>query len=73
MNLPNLNTLEVQEGKLGKPFRQIGLRKNLQKPSFWLNKTDCYHWIYTFNYIDKSGGFEIEVDYYNKFVSKTTL
>ena len=71
--LPKLNTLEVQEGKLGRLFRQIGLRKNLQKPSMWLNKVEYWHWIFTFKYVECGSFFEIEVDYQNKFVSKTSL
>lgn len=71
--LPKLNTLEIQEGKLGKPFRQIGVIKNLIKPAKWIGKNQSYHWIYTFVYTDKSGSFEIEIDYNDKFVSKTNL
>lgn len=71
--LPKLDTLEIQEGKLGKPLRQIGVRRNLINPAKWIGKNESYHWIYTFVYIDKSGSFEIEIDYQNKFVSKKSL
>jgi hypothetical protein len=68
--LPKINTLEIQEGKLGKPFRFSGLEKNLQKPSKWINGVEKWHWIYTFKYLDGSGFFSIEIDYYDKFVCK---
>lgn len=70
--LPKLNTLEPQEGKLGRSFRMIGMGK-APKPSKWLNKVEKWHWIYLFKYLDDGSCFEIEIDYNNKFVNKTTL
>lgn len=63
---------ETQISKLGRPYRLSGIRKNLQLPSKWIDKTEKYHWIYSFIYLDDQGGiFEIEIDYNNKFVKLT--
>ncbi len=72
-NLPNLNTLAPQEGKLGKPFRQIGISKVGTKPSKWIDRVEKWHWEYFFKYLDGSGGFTIEIDYNNRFVKKEKL
>lgn len=62
-----LNTFDIQEGSLGRPFQQVGLRKNSQLPSKWINGSEHWYWIYTFRYLDGSeSSFEIEIDYYNK-------
>lgn len=67
-----LNT--VQTSPQGRPFRCSGLRKNLQSPSKWINKTECWQWIYSFKYLDEQGGFfEIEIDYNDKFVKLIKL
>lgn len=67
-----LNT--VQTSPNGRPFRCSGLRKNLQTPSKWINKTECWQWIYSFIYLDeKAGFFEIEIDYDNKFLQLIKL
>ncbi len=72
-NLPNLNTLEPQEGKLGKPFRQTGLSKVLTKPTKWIDKVEKWHWKYTFKYLDGSGSFTIEIGYSGEFIEKRTV
>lgn len=59
----------IQVGSLGRPFENIGCRKNLQLPPKWIDKTEHWHWIYTFRYRDETGGgFEIEIDYNGSFV-----
>lgn len=64
----NFNTLDIQEGPKGKPFRQTGIRKNGQMPAKWVDRAEKHHWIYTFKYSDGSGYFEVEIDYYDKIV-----
>ena len=62
----------VQTGTLGRPFENIGCRKNTQLPSKWIDNNEHWHWIYIFRYRDEhDGGFEIEIDYNNKFVGIT--
>jgi len=63
---------ETQTSKLGRPFRLSGTRKNLQLPEKWINKDLKNHWIHSFIYLDEKGGiFEIEIDYFDKFVKLT--
>jgi hypothetical protein len=64
----------IQEGNLGRPFRQSGLRKNSQLPSKWIDKVERWHWVYSFKYLDERGGFfEVEIDYNNKFLRLNKL
>ena len=64
-----LNTFEIQTGSKGRPFKQAGLRKNLQQPSKWIDKVEKWCWVYTFNYQDKQGGsFEIGIDCNDKYM-----
>ena len=64
----NFTTFDIQEGKLGKPFRQVEVRRNGQMPDKWIDRVQKYHWIYRFKYIDESGFFEVEIDYYDKII-----
>jgi hypothetical protein len=65
---------ETQTSKLGRPFRQSGLRKKNQLPSKWIDKVEKWHWVYSFKYLDERGGFfEVEIDYNNKFLSLIKL
>lgn len=68
----SLDTLDWQEGSLGKPFRQYRLRRNGQMPEKWLQGTWKSHWIYTFTYQDDKE-FEIEIGYNNEFIRLTKL
>jgi len=53
----------------GRPFRLSGTRKNSQLPSKWIDKTERWHWIHSFKYLDEQGGFfEIEIGYNNEFI-----
>jgi hypothetical protein len=64
----------IQEGKLGRPFRQSGLRKNSKLPSKWIDKVEKWHMVYSFKYLDERGGFfEVEIDYNDKFVRLNKL
>lgn len=64
-----LDSLDWQEGTLGKPFKQIGLRKNGQMPEKYINGSYKSHWIYTFKYEDGKM-FELEIDYNDKIIRK---
>ena len=61
-----------QVGTIGREFQMIGTGKNLQMPKRWNNKkkTFCYHWIYTFKYLDNGEYFQLEFDYNDNFVKK---
>lgn len=63
----------IQSGSIGKPFKLIGLSKNLQKPSIWVDRTMKWHWVYLYKYIEDGKMFEIEIDYYDRFFEKRTL
>lgn len=64
----NFNTFDIQEGKLGKPFRQSSVRRNGQIPPKWIDRVEKYHWIYLFKYVNEDGFFEVEIDYYGKII-----
>ena len=61
-----------QIGTIGREFQMIGTGKNLQMQKRWNNqkKTFCYHWIYTFKYLDNGEYFQLEFDYNDNFVKK---
>ena len=53
-------------------FGESKTRKNLQLPEKWIGKDLKNHWIHSFIYLDEQGGFfEIEVDYFDKFIKLT--
>jgi len=56
----------IQTTPNGNNFRYIGLQKDLTKGATWRNKTEYFHWIYTFHYTDKQGGFTLLLDCYDK-------
>jgi len=63
---------ETQISKLGRPFRLSGTKKKLQLPEKWIGKDLKNHWIHSFKYLDeRSGFFEVEIDYNDKFISLT--
>lgn len=67
----NLN-FEPQLSKLGRLFRLTGTEKNLQLPSKWIDKTEKWHWIYTFIYLDTKEIIKFEFDYNDKFLKVWT-
>lgn len=69
---PRLDTLDMQVGSLGRPYRQIQVRRNGQMPQKWVGRELRSCWIYTFRYTDEQGGiFEVNEDYYgNKRINK---
>lgn len=70
--------LRTQNGKLNRPFSLSGVRKDGTKPPTWHKKNghnvECYHWIYEFRYNDdRSKGFDIYVNDYDKFIGKKDI
>lgn len=61
-NIPNLNTLEVQEGKLGRPFRNTAVSK-VPDTDKWINSELKSHWLHIFKYLDDGSNFAIEIDH----------
>ena len=59
-----------QLSKLGRPYRLSAIAKNLQVPSKWIDRVDCWHWYYVFIYTDDNSFFGFEFDYNDKFVQK---
>ncbi len=64
-----LNTFEPQNYE-NRKIRLSGTEKNLQHPSKWINKTEKWHWIYTFIYLDTKEIIKFEFDYYDTYTSK---
>ena len=63
-------TFTPQLSMLGRPYRLSGIAKNLQVPSKWIDRVDCWHWYYVFIYTDDNSFFGFEFDYNDKFVQK---
>lgn len=63
-------TFTPQLSKLGRPYRLSAIAKNLQLPSKWIDRVDCWHWYYVFIYTDDNSFFGFEFDYNDKFVQK---
>ncbi len=63
-------TSTPQLSKLGRPYRLSAIMKNLQVPSKWIDRVDCWHWFYVFIYKDDNSFFGFEFDYNDKFVRK---
>lgn len=59
---------KAQLSKSGRLFRLSGTEKNLQVPSKWINKTEKWHWIYTFIYLETKEIIKFEFDYNNQFL-----
>lgn len=61
--------LEPQTDKDGNQFRYVGIAKDLTKGVTWRkidgHNIECYYWIYTFFYTNKSGGFTLTLDPFN--------
>ena len=64
---------EPQVGTNNREFKCIGHKINEEFPSKWSNtkKVFCFHWIYTFKYLDTGEVFELEFDYLDNFLKKT--
>jgi hypothetical protein len=59
----------TQTSPLNKTFRYVGIRKDLTKPARWVNKVECWHWIYSFVYLENSGGFELHTNNSDTFLN----
>lgn len=71
MKATDLNlTFTPKLSKLGRPYRLSAIAKNLQLPSKWIDRVDCWHWYYVFIYTDDNSFFGFEFDYNDKFVQK---
>lgn len=63
-------TSTPQPSKLGRLYRLSAIAKNLQVPSKWIDRVECWHFYYIFKYTDDNSFFGFEFDYYDKFVQK---
>lgn len=60
----------IQSGSKAEPFRLSAIEKDLQKPSKWINKTECWCWKVTFRYIENlTTGFVVSIDYNDNFIN----
>ena len=66
--IPLLNTLDIQEGKLGRPFKNIAVLKT-EKPSVWINRVERWHWLHVFKYVETGALFAVELDCNGNFVN----
>lgn len=64
--------LRTQTSPQGHEFKLSSIRKDLTKPEKWVNGVVKWHWIYLFYYSDGKG-FEVELDYNDKFVQLTKI
>ena len=64
---PNLNTLNVQEGSKGRPFKATATQR-LPNTLKWIGNDHKSHWLHIFKYIDDGSCFALEVDYYGKII-----
>lgn len=64
---PLLNTFDIQEGKIGRPFKNTAVQivPNTEK---WVNKEKSSHWLHIFKYLDDDSCFALELDCYGKIV-----
>jgi hypothetical protein len=60
----------IQISPLGRQFRYSGIKKDLKKPSKWINGMECWCWIYKFRYLDTDEFFGFYFTYENKFSHK---
>ena len=64
---PKLNTFEIQEGKIGRAFKNTAITKvpNTEK---WIDREQKNHYLHIFKYLDDGSCFALEVDYYGKII-----
>lgn len=59
----------LQSLKNGQLFEYVGIEKNLQISSKFINKKEHFHWRYKFHvYTNPIKKFYIEIDYYDKVI-----
>ena len=61
---PRTDTLAEQVGKMGRPFKLVGIKKNEEAPTKLISGEFKSHWIYVYQYSDDGSLFKVEVDYY---------
>ena len=64
---PKLNTFDIQEGKIGRAFKNTAITKvpNTEK---WIDREQKSHWLHIFKYLDDGSCFALEIDYYGKII-----
>jgi hypothetical protein len=60
---PKTDTLAEQVGKLGRPFKMVGIKKNEEAPTKFISGEFKNHWIYVYQYSDDGSLFKVELDY----------
>ena len=59
------------KGKIYK-CRLISVSKDLEVLPKWIDKVECFHWIYKFEYLNfTEKGFSIEIDYNDNIIKFT--
>lgn len=66
-NIPRLNTFDIQEGKIGRPFKNTAIER-VPNTSKWINREEKSHWLHIFKYLDDGSNFAIEIDHYGKII-----
>ena len=64
--------LRNQVAPSGRPFRLVGIVKDVSKPSKWINKMERWHWIFEYRYTDRASlleGFNLEIDYFDEKIA----
>lgn len=64
---PKLNTFEIQEGKIGRPFKNTAVSR-VSNTDKWVDRELKSHWLHIFKYLDDESNFALEIDYYGKIV-----
>ena len=64
---PLLNTFKVQEGKIGRPFKNTAVER-VPNTTKWIGRVEKSHWLHIFKYEDNGSYFAIELDYYDEIV-----
>lgn len=63
-----LVTTEIQVGDNGRPFKNIGVEKDLSTPLKWVNGFQKSHWTLTFKYTDNNEFFKIRINHLNEII-----
>lgn len=66
-NIPKLNTFDIQEGKIGRAFKNTAVSK-IANTDKWIDKEIKSHWLHIFKYLDDGSCFALELDYFGKVV-----
>lgn len=66
-NIPRLNTFDIQEGKIGRPFKNTAIER-IPNTSKWIDRELKSHWLHIFKYLDDGSIFAIEIDYNGNIV-----